>query len=862
MVEPSVAGGLSEAQARERLATCGANRLPDPQRKSALRTVVDVLREPMFALLLLGAFLYLLMGDRAEGALLAGFACMTVGLVVLQGRRRERALDALRDLSTPWVQVRRDGRWQRRSATELVPGDWILLDEGSRVAADARLREGAGLMVDESLLTGEAWPVGKRVRDDEVAVTPELQDGDRLWAGTLVVAGQGVAEVLETGTRTRMGAIGAALSSIELVDTPAQRHIHALVRGFGVLALVVSAAVMLVHGLWRGDWWQGALSSLALGMGMLPEEFPMALAIFMSLGAWRLSRLQVLARRPAAVEALGALTVLCVDKTGTLTENRLRLVAVENDDFRSGLEPPEQWLMDPLHRVLQAGSWACRAVGVDPVDVALRECMALFPPNNGPTTGPTPSPANGPARLCECAPTPQDPVMRVALRMPDARVRWVCKGAPEAVAALCVHEGELLARRLQAAADMAQRGWKVLAVAEMAEMAKTEAQGLEAVDGLVPPSAGWQWLGLLAFEDPLRPGVAAAVAEVQRAGVKVVMVTGDHPVTAQAIAKQAGLDSSAGVMTGAAFVGLSAADQATAVRSVRVFARVQPEHKLSLVQALQAQGEVVAMTGDGVNDAPALRAAHVGVAMGGRGTDVAREAAVMVLLDEHFEHIVQGIALGRRLMDNLRRVSSYITAVHVPLAGLALLPLLLGWPPLMLPAHVVLTEMVIDPVCSLAFENAPAARDLMTRPPRGLGEPLLMSRADLWSALALGGFLLATLLVMAAWAHSEEFAQDEVRTLVIVALTAGNITLAMTALLRGVSMRDWMRGSAWMLPVIAGVAAVVLSVALTWGPLRDLLGLAATGVLPLAVASGTAVLVVILGRGLLNALRRGASSHI
>jgi Ca2+-transporting ATPase len=597
---------------------------------------------------------------------------------------------------------------------------------------------------------------------------------------------------------------------------------------------------MLVHGLWRGDWWQGALSSLALGMGMLPEEFPMALAIFMSLGAWRLSRLQVLARRPAAVEALGALTVLCVDKTGTLTENRLRVVAVENDELRMGLEPPEKRMTAPLHRVLEAGTWACRAVGVDPVDVALRERTPPVAQDTAPT------------RLFECAPTPQDPVMRVALRMPDSSVRWVCKGAPEAVAALCVHEGLQRDMRLQAAADMAQRGWKVLAVAEVAEP----------TDGPEPPSEGWRWLGLLAFEDPLRPGVAAAVAEVQRAGVKVVMVTGDHPVTALAIAQQAGLDTSAGVMNGAAFVILSAADQALAVQRVRVFARVQPEHKLSLVQALQAQGEVVAMTGDGVNDAPALRAAHVGVAMGGRGTDVAREAAVMVLLDEHFEHIVQGIALGRRLMDNLKRVSGYITAVHVPLAGLALLPLLMGWPPLMLPAHVVLTEMVIDPVCSLAFENAPAARDLMRRPPRGLGEPLLMSRAELWSSLTLGALLLTALLVMAAWARSEGFAQDEVRTLVMVALTAGNITLAITALLRGVSMRDWMRGSAWLLPVIGGLAAVVLSVAVTWGPLRDLLGLAATGVLPLTVAAGVAVLVVILGRGPLMGLQRGVSPRI
>lgn len=842
MSRDSPEGGLSETRAQERLATWGPNRLPDPQRRTWLHTVAEVLREPMFALLLLAAGLYLAVGDLSEGLLLAAFALMTVGLVVLQGRRRERALEALRDLSVPSVQVLRDGKWQRRPATALVPGDWFLIEEGDRVAADAALMQCSGVTVDESLLTGESWPVIKRVapapRRAVDASTPKAEaDRDepyRVWAGTVVVSGQGVGEVLQTGARTRMGAIGAALATIDLTDTPAQRRIRALVRIFGLLALAVSLAVVLVHGLWRGDWWAGAVSALALGMGMLPEEFPMALTIFMALGAWRLSRLQVLARRPAAVEALGALTVLCVDKTGTLTENRLRLMVLQTDEVAQRWGASDSTVMAPLQGLLAAACAACRAVGVDPVDQALRDAGAAVR-----------WVAEG-VRLQEHPPSAEQPVMAVAWATGAAGPRWFCKGAPESVLRWCEHEsGQALARR-EAAARLARQGWKVLAVAMTDMAADPIALGTEPQS---VPQGGWRWLGLVALEDPLREGVAAAVAEVQGAGVKVIMVTGDHVETARAIAEQAGLDARGGVISGEAFAALSAGGQAEVAAQVRLFARVQPEHKLLLVKALQAQGEVVAMTGDGVNDAPALRAAHVGVAMGGRGTDVAREAASMVLLDEDFRHIAHGIALGRRLMDNLRRVSRYITAIHVPLAGLALVPLLMGWPPLMLPAHVVLTEMVIDPLCSLAFENAPPSKDLMKRPPRRIDEPLLMTREEMLGALWLGGVLLLALLVGVACAQAQGYALDHVRTALIVGLTAGNFTLALTALSQGISPRAWIGGSSVKrLGVIGALAASVLLAALTWQPLQRALALADPGGALLAWAVVVGIASVLVGR--------------
>lgn len=842
--------GLTAEQARERLVRWGPNRLPDAQRRTVGDTAGEVLREPMFILLLLSAALYLVLGDLGEGLLLGGFALVTVGMVVWQGQRRERALQALRNLTNPRVQVRRDGQWQALDATLLVPGDCILVEEGQRLAADGQLLRGQGVSVDESLLTGESWPIAKDPAErwsaagSTLDTQPAASADCRLWAGTVVVRGQGVAEVLATGLNTRMGAIGLSLSRIEAAPTPTQRRVARLVRVFGSVALLVATMVALIQGWRHGDWWGGLLSALALGMGMLPEEFPMALAIFMALGAWRLSRLHVLARRPAAIEALGALTVLCVDKTGTLTENRMRLAAIESDEVGQVLSSGPSSLEPKLEVLLDAALKASRTVGSDPVDQALWRLDFKR------------EPSDGLQRVDEYGPEADEPVMRVRWKSPGGGAVWFCKGAPETVVAHCQGVASEPADRLDAASCLAQAGWRVLAVAKVEDQSPSD--GDQAAGR--PPARGWQWLGLIAFEDPLRVGVSEALSQVRAAGVRVVMVTGDHEVTAQSIARQSGLNIVPGVLSGQAFAALSEAEQDRVAAEVCVFARVQPQHKLALVQALQRCGQVVAMTGDGVNDAPALRAAHVGLAMGDRGTDVAREAASMVLLEEDFAHIVSAMALGRRLMDNLRKVASYITAVHVPLAGMALLPLLLGWPPLLLPPHVVLTEMVIDPMCSLAFEDAPAERSLMSRPPRRLEDPLLMSRQTLMESLVMGLGLLLALLALAWWLMGRSEPIEQVRTTLIVALTAGSVALAAQRLHQGVGWRGLILArSGAVLMGIALASILVLATAMYWGPLRELLRLTAGGPDTWGLGLGVGSAVVVVFGGLLELLKHRKS---
>ncbi len=764
------------------MARHGRNELASPDSRGILRTLREILSEPMFLLLLVAAGLYLVMGDRAEGALLGFFAVVTVGLVVFQERRSQRALDALRVLAAPQARAWRAGQLVRLPAAELVPGDMVLLDEGERVPADGLVREGDALAVDESLLTGESVPVRKVALADGMptaAASPGGEDRPAVLAGTLVVRGHATMEVTATGHATQIGRIGSSLAMIDPAPTPMAAQLHRLVRLFAFGAVLTSLALASWYGLTRHDWMQGLLAGTAIAMAMLPEEFPMALSIFLALGSWRLARAKVLVRHPAAIDSLGATTMLCLDKTGTLTRNELRVARLQAPNAEAAQAP------DASHQaLLKTARLASRPESSDPLDKAVFAVAA----------GALPDPSS---RIREYPIVPGRPLVGQAWRE-ATRVLVAAKGAPEAIAALCRAAS---AEWLAAAATMARQGLRVIAVAEAAcNDAPADLPELE-----------FRFLGLLGLADPLRDDVPAAIAAARRAGIDIAMITGDHAATALAIASQAGIATDAGACEGATLAALDDAALAAIVARVRVFARVTPAHKLRLVQAFQAAGHVVAMTGDGVNDAPALKAAHVGIAMGMRGTDVAREAAEIVLLDERVGSIVDGIALGRRVFDNLRRVMAYIVAIHVPIAGAALLPLLLGLPPLLLPVHVVLTEMVIDPMCSLVFEGAPARADLMTRPPSTAGRALVdwgvMARG-----LVQGGSMLLAVLGIYALALHFGLATDGARALAILGLTAGNVALVAVDAGAGLGWRALVHrdfASFWIVAALAGMTLVL-----------------------------------------------------
>ena len=841
--------GLSAAEAARRLATEGPNLLPGSAPKSTLAIVRDVVTEPMFLMLLAAGSIYLALGDRGEALFLLGFVFVVIGITLAQERKTQRALESLRDLSAPRALVIRDGQEQRIAGREVVRGDLLVLHEGDRIAADALLIDGQ-LEVDESLLTGEAVPVVKlplaqdsqnaqasasaeapatRAGPPQARPAPsgdsaahEVASVGAIYASTVVTRGVAVAQVCATAAHTAVGRIGADLAATVEPPSALQQGSRRLVRNLGIGALVLALAQVLL-----GWWWnsrpllESLLSGIALAMAILPEEIPVILTVFLALGAWRISHQKVLTRRVTAVEALGAITVLAVDKTGTLTMNRMAVAELASGEqhFRpeSASELPEHF-----HLLAEFAMLATPADPFDPMEKAIQHFGHQWLQG-------TEHVHDGREPEFEYALSGEILAMTRVFASDEPNVHLLAtKGAPEAVADLChLDAAQQGAIRRQVEA-MAERGLRVLGVA------RGRWKGAAPAPGQSPPwpqsqhDFDFDFLGLVALADPPRTEVPAALAECRRAGVRVIMMTGDHPATARAIAQQVGLSDRPDVITGAQLEGLDDASLSERLRHVDLCARLKPQHKLRLVQLLRASGEVVAMTGDGVNDAPALKAADVGIAMGERGTDVAREAAALVLLDDSFARIVAAIRQGRRIDSNIRKAVRFVFAVHVPIIGLALVPTLLHWPVLLLPVHIVLLELLIDPACSIVFEAEAEDSDTMARPPRPVSDSPFAAAPLLWSVLQ-GLGLAAVLLGGQAWLVHQGWHPDQGRTVVfgtlvlcVLLLILANRDLSRPALLGVTDPNPWL----WR---IAAAMVVLLAAVMGIAWLRHLMGLALPG---------------------------------
>lgn len=829
------ATGLSEMEAASRLRGDGPNELPQQRRRGILRIGLDVVREPMFGLLIASGVIYFLLGDRAEALALLAFASVSVLVTIVQETRSERVLTALRELSSPRALVIRGEQRRRIPGREVVRGDVMLLSEGDRVPADGTILSCDDLLVDESLLTGESVPVRKAVGAHE-RLTARASGEDLPWifSGSLVVRGNALVVVSATGPRSEIGKIGATLGAIENTPPRLTLQTRRLVRQVAVAGLTVSLLAVLLFGLTRGDWLQALLAGLALGMSMLPEEFPLVLTVFMAMGAWRISRAHVLTRRAAAIETLGSATVLCTDKTGTLTENRMRIA-----ELRAGAtigRPGEAADLPELcQTLLEFGLLASAVEGLDPMDQAFHALAAMLP-------------AAPDRRLVRSWGLRPDllAVTQAWQVEGEADHLVAVKGAPEAVARLCGLEGTALARFRADLDGMAQAGLRVLGVA------RASSPGAPWPDS--PHGFDFTFLGLVGMADPLRATVPTAVRECRTAGIRVIMITGDHAATARAIARLAGVDAER-VLTGEEMERLDDGVLAAESRTTSVFARILPTQKLRIVRALQADGEVVAMTGDGVNDAPSLKAADIGIAMGGRGTDVAREAASIVLLDDDFGSIVQTIRLGRRIYDNLRKAMGYILAVHVPIAGLALLPLLLGMPLMFAPIHIAFLEMVIDPVCSIVFEAEHSEDDIMRRPPRSPATPLFSSGLIIWSLLQ-GGFAFVLIGAVYLLGLERGMPAGEVRALAFVTLLLTNVGLIFinrsfsTSLLTAIARRN---PALW---IVIGLLLPLLLITARWGPAEALFNFGPLHADDLAICTGVAVILLAVLESLKHQWRR------
>lgn len=796
---PGASAGLSTADAAERLKRDGANALPRAERRSILSIMIEVLREPMLALLLAGGVAYLLLGDRIEALILLAFATFSVVVTVVQETRTEHVLEALRDLAAPRALVVRDGARVRIAGRDVVRGDLLVLEQGDRIAADALLLQANDLQADESLLTGESIPVEKVAHADgiETAHRPGGDGQSYVYSGTLVARGQGMGRVVATGARSEIGKIGQSLATLDTEAPRLRRETTRIVTWCALGGGAVALAVVLLFALLRGGWIEAVLAGIAIGMSMLPEEFPVVLTIFLAMGAWRIGAVGVLTRRAAAIETLGSATVLCTDKTGTLTENRMSLAAMWLPSGETAT-PDAAPMADPAFaRLLHTAILASAADPVDPMEIALRQADR-----------PGMAATGAPPTLLQAYPLRPDMLaMSNIWRVGDGALVVAAKGAPEAIATLC-RLGPAEAARLTSAVEaMAARGIRVLGVATAsADDAAGAGEWPETQDGF-----RYTLLGLVGLADPLRAGVRDAVAQCRTAGIRIVMITGDYAATARAIAADAGI-ADGEIMTGAELAALNDAQLGDPLKHVTVFARIMPEQKLRIVTAFKAAGAVVAMTGDGVNDAPSLKAAHIGIAMGRRGTDVAREASAIVLLDDDFGAIVKAIALGRRIYDNIRKAMAFIFAVHVPIAGLALLPLLLGMPILFGPIHIALLEMVIDPVCALVFEAEHEEADIMRRPPRDPGEPLFSVPMIVWSVFQ-GGLAFAMLAAVFLLEARAGMPADELRALIFFALIADIVALILVNRSFGISLKSALtrRNAAlgYVLACITGVAGLI-----------------------------------------------------
>jgi len=781
--------GLTSAEAKIVLLRDGHNELPSEGKKSAFKILLNVLFEPMLLLLLASGSVYFLLGETRDAFMLMTFVVVVIGITFYQEKKTEKTLEALRALSSPKATVLRDGKKITIPGRNLVVGDLVYLHEGDRIPADCVLLKCENLAADESLLTGESIAVRKVEWDGvETVSKPGGDDLPYVYSGALIVSGHGEAKVIATGVNSEIGKIGKAIQTIKEEDTLLSKETKKIVKYFMAVGLLLCAIVVVVVWFVGGDLMKGILSGLTLGMAVLPEEFPVVLLIFMTLGAWRISKRQVLTRRAAAIETLGAATTLCVDKTGTITMNEMQFseIFAGGEFFNIDLKKKGKGLPEKFHSLIEYGILASQKDPFDPIEKELKKSGDFY------LAGTEHIHKNWTV-VKEYHISKELVALSYVWTSPDKKDFVIAsKGAPEAIIDLCHLPKKKREEILDKVSEMAERGLRVLGVARALFKGVTSKSGKKSAARLPQNQHDYdfEFVGLIGFVDPVRPYVVQSLREAYGAGMRVVMITGDYPGTAQFVARKIGLKNPDRYMTGDQLSELNAklgnretslAELGKILADINIFARVVPEQKLLIVQALKAHGEIVAMTGDGVNDAPTLKAAHIGVAMGGRGTDVAREASALILLNDDFSSIVEAVRLGRRIFDNLRKAMGFVLSVHVPIAGLSLLPVLLGMPPLFFPAHIAFLELIIDPSCSTVFEAEKEDDDIMNRPPRNLKQRIL-NKPVVFFSLMQGISVLVVSLAIYYIALRRGLSTDEARTLSFTSLVFANIIMIMVNL--------------------------------------------------------------------------------
>lgn len=789
--------GLSTSEVKRQQKQFGFNELAISNQKNLLDIFLEIMLEPMFILLVASAIIYVFLGDYREGLILLSATTVIIFITFFQYRKAENALLALKKLSTPQALVLRDKIIKMIPGREVVPDDIIFLNEGDRVVADAILVDEQHLWMDEAILTGEANAVKK-------------SQTDKVYAGTLVVQGNGVVKITAIGLSSKFGKIGTALKDIKVDITRLQLEMKTLIKQLFLIGILISIAVVIAFYVTRGGWINAILNGISTSMAVLPEEFPVVLTVFLAIGAWRLSKINVLTRKPSAIENLGAVTVLCVDKTGTITMNSMEITLLYDGITVFGKDELSTINNKSVFDLIAIAKLASAINAINPMEKAIRSLAE----SNHPFTDLN-STINEDKVFHSYALSNDSPCMTNIYASKDNNTYYAfTKGAPEYVLKRCGLDEVEMEMHQTMLNQMAQQSLRVIAIATAVYP-----------NAIFPDDQSQLQLnfkGLIAFEDPIRPEVPAAINECKAAGVKVKIITGDFPATAKSIANQIGLDKEGSIITGEALDKMSESELLLKMNSITVFARVIPSQKLRIVNTLKKQNEVVAMTGDGVNDAPALKAAHIGIAMGKRGTEVAREAASLVLLDDNFASIVAAIRQGRKIFDNLQKAMGYILAIHIPIIGLTLLPVLnTSFPFILLPLHIICLELVIDPISSIAFESELEEKNIMQRPPRNVMDRFFGSR-KIATSLIKGTFLFLTVILV--FIMGKQYGQNDqvIRTTCYTTLVLGNIALVLNSLSKTRPFFTFFINKNWAAIGIVFFALLLLFVAVEFPSMQSL----------------------------------------
>ena len=745
--------GLSEQEVSRNRAEHGTNLTTYHEENPLLQSVKGIVTEPMFILLLVAAAIYFLLGQTPEAVFMTAAILLVSAISFYQDNRSRKALMALQELTAPKAQVLRDGLIRDIPSADIVMSDLVVASEGQLVPADGRILSSADFSVNESMLTGEAFSVFKSADGPEPFA----------WQGTQVVSGQALIEVTAIGNDTRLGRISGSLMSIGEEKTPLQRQIESFVKRMASIGVAVFLIVWLIQFIRSGSILQSLLKGLTLAMSILPEEIPVAFSTFMALGAWRMMRRGVIVKNMRTVETLGTADVICTDKTGTLTENRMELERVVVGTDCKVFDRERMQGNEDVARLIRMAMFASETSPFDPMEKAIHEMYARLHSSD----------ERGRFRMVYEYPLEgKPPMMTHVFESGDGERVIAAKGAPEAILSGCRLSPDEREGILSVASSMAKEGYRILAVAESDHKGNAYPKTQQELSLVFE--------GLLAFFDPPKPGIREVFDAFEKAGIEVKVITGDNPATTRAIATQAGMRRADHCLNADQLEGKTDAELDAAVADAAIFTRMYPEAKLRIIESLKRQGRIVAMTGDGVNDAPALKASHIGIAMGRRGSALARSTASLILTDDDFARMTEAVAMGRRIYSNLKKAIRYIISIHIPIILTVLVPLLLGWvyPDIFTPVHVIFLELIMGPTCSIVYENEPAEPHLMSEPPRKTTDTFLSWRelsVSVVQGLAITAGTLATYRIAVAGGATEE----STRTSVFLCLVTANILLTL-----------------------------------------------------------------------------------